>query len=164
MAVHLTQSRMMEFVWEYSNDWDFTLGDLDSKFGGWIPATAVELGFYGVTLETLGQTGAEYINGNTLPTITFSYVDTVDHRVTRWITNWTKECVSQDGYEVATVQQAQKDFVLRKHNPQNEVIFSWRGRVIPNGTVTYAGDTDASNPTYQVSLTPVSGSFKYGAA
>lgn len=158
----LMTSHLKKYIWEYSNDWDFLFEGLDDFFDGWIPATSVELGFYGVTTEALGSSGVEYPVGNTKPTLTISYIDTEELVVTRFFTEWFASTVSQDGYEVQLPTDAAKEFKVRKLLTTNKTKYIWTGKVIPSGSITYAGDTDASVPAYQVSFVVIQGSMTFG--
>jgi len=148
--------------WDSSVKWDFHLEGLNDLFSGWIPATSIELDFFGVATEAMMTTGIEYISGRTHPKLTISFIDTEDLKVTKFITKWMKEMVSQDGYEVQTVQSAAKQFSIYKTKSTNETIYTWTGKVIPIGNLTYTGDSNASIVTYQIQFLMVAGSLKWG--
>ena len=147
--------------WDSSNKWDFELDGLNALFGGWVSTTSIELGFWGTTTESVGSSGVDYISGRTYPTLTLSYLDPEDLRVTKFFSSWVKDMVSQDGYEVQMVSQAAKAFSIHKTDSTNQSIQIWKGKVIPNGNVTYTGDSDASIPMYQITFTVVAGSMDW---
>jgi len=156
-----TVESLRRIQWDKSNKWEFSLDGLNEKFKGWVPATSMELGFFGVTTESLGSSGVEYISGRTYPTFTISYIDSEDLKVTKFFTDWMKECVSPDGYEVLMISQAARHFTIHKLNSRNKTQFVWEGKVIPTGNITYTGDSDGSIPQYQVNFIVVAGSLKW---
>lgn len=147
--------------WDSSNKWDFELQGLNDLFEGWVSATSLELGFWGITTEGVGSSGADYISGHTYPTLTLSYLDPEDLRVTNYFTEWIAEMASHDGYEVQMVSEAARQFDIHKTDSTNESRYIWTGKVIPTGNVTYTGDSDASVPMYQIQFTVVAGSMKW---
>jgi len=157
----ITIERIRTVQWDKSNKWEFELEGLNEKFGGWTSTTSLEIGFFGVTTEALGSTGTEYISGHTYPTLTISYVDSEDLKITQFFTKWMQDCVSEDGYEVETVADAAKDFNVFKTLSTNETKHTWQGKVIPSGNITYTGDSDGSVPIYQVNFMVVAGSLKW---
>ncbi len=157
----ITLHRMRSIQWDASNKWEFELDGLENLFGGFTSATTLELGFFGVTNESLGSSNIEYISGRTLPTLTISYVDSEDLKVTRFITEWMASCVSQDGYEVALVEDASKKFTVHKLKSTGKSVYKWIGKVIPSGNIIYNGDTDGSVPNYQVTFSVVAGSLQW---
>lgn len=161
MAKPITLERLRTVQWDKSNKWDFELEGLNEQFGGWTSATSLEIGFFGVVTEALGSTGTEYISGHTYPTLTISYVDSEDLKVTNYLTQWMKDCVSMDGYEVLTVDQAAKHFTVTKTLSTNAPTARWQGKVIPSGNITYTGDSDGSVPIYQINFMVVAGSVKF---
>lgn len=152
---------MRGIQWDSSNKWEFELQGLNDLFGGWLPATSVELNFFGLTSEGIGSSGTDYLSGHTYPTLQLSYIEPEDLRITNYLTNWMDDCVSHDGYEVKTIAQASKTFKVVKTLSTNATQYVWTGKVIPQGAMVFTGDTDGSVTQYQITFLVVGGSLKW---
>jgi len=149
--------------WDKSNQWDVRIDGLLLRNGSLkiFPANDLELTFFGIEEESIGSTGLSMPKTRTIPNITLSYIDTEIMEVTRFFTDWQRDIVSADGYEVLPQDEAMKLIVISKLNSKKETIYSWSVWAYPTGNIQFHGDSDGSIPMYSVSLTVVGGSLKW---
>ena len=147
--------------WDKSNLWDITIDDMPtSPFTGWIPVNDVQLGFFGVSGESIGSTGLEIPYTRTVPTFNLSYYDDEELTITKFFTDWLKSMVSDDGYDVMLLEDAQKKITIQKLNSVlDEATQTWIFNAYPTGNIEYHGDSDGSLSVYSLTFTVSGGNM-----
>ncbi len=158
----LTVDNLRTKQWDKSNLWDVDIQGI--TFGGakWLPANDVELVFHGIENGTLGDSGVEFAQKASHPSITMSYLDDENLSMTHSIRQWQEHIVSHDGIYVKPIESAGvlKHFTLKKLNHKRETVTTVNAMVYPSGSLNYHGDSDGSTPIYSVAFTVVKMGFE----
>jgi len=151
----LTVENLRTKQWDKSNLWDITLEGMEfADPSRWIPVNDMEIAFQGIENGTLGETGVEFAQKTTSPTLTLSYIDDENLTMTHALRTWQSYIISHDGVWVKPMNSAGvlKRLVINKLNSKKETTTTINTFVYPTGAISYHGDSDGSTPIYSVTF------------
>ena len=160
----VTVKKLRGIQWDKSNNWEIILEGFNFQGRNFFPANDSELTFFGIENEGIGGTGIEMAKSRTIPNVTLSYIDDESMSTTKFFTNWQREIVSMDGYDVLPMSNSGKFIHIYKLNSMKERTHYWRLLGFPTGNLQFHGDSDGSVPFYSVNFTILAGSLKWYAA
>lgn len=155
--------QMRSLQWGATYLWDVMFIDPLKKipvpFDDWFPATNVD----DVSSDLESKTFESAQDTFRIPaqakqkTIKITFVDTEDHLLFTFFENWIGQAIFDDGNSVATVAEIVKLVQLVKLDStkqrQDELTKTYW--VYPEGSLTFAGNSETGVPTYTVTLVKV---------
>jgi len=157
----VTISELRKIQWDKSNLWEIKIDGFDFKNVDFFPANDTELTFFGIENGQIQSTGLEFVKTRTIPNVTLSYIDDETMSVTKFFTDWQREMVSMDGYDVLPLDECHKTLIITKVNSLNEKLYKWILNVYPTGNLQFHGESDGSLPFYSVNFTVVGGGLDW---
>ena len=157
-----TVTDLRKIQWDKSNIWDVQIEDFKFDDGVlFFPGNDLEVTFFGVENESFGETGIEAPKKRSLPNVTLSFIDSENLTTLKYFTDWQRNLVSSDGYEVTPMNKAYRILIVTKLNSMKQPLYKWVLRVFPTGNLQYHGDSDGSVPLYSVNFTVVGGNLEW---
>ncbi len=158
----ITLQSLTKFQWDKSNLWDVTIAGMNfhafptQSFA----STTVELDFFGVTLESIGNTGLSMAYGSSWPTFNLTFVDDEELTTLSFFKDWIFGMATLDGYASQVLSVAKKTVTLTKHKHDLTNARTWTFDVIPSGAIQYQGESDGAIKQYTINFNVVGGDLE----
>ena len=157
-----------DLQWDKSNLWDISIEGLN--FHSWptmypvgtgMPANDIQLNFFGVLMESIGNTGLSIPYGSSWPTLSLSFIDDEQLTVFDFFKSWMYSMAPTiDGYRATLLNETSKSIVVSKLNHQQKVERAWTFRAFPTGGIEYHGDSSGDIKIYTINFNIVSGNLE----
>ncbi len=157
-------TNLANLQWDKSNLWSINIKgmpDFHAWPGGTFAANDTQLGFFGISNESIGSTGLDIPHTRTVPSLTLSYVDDETLTITNFFKDWLREMITLDGFRVQTLEEALKIITIYKLKHDLSIAETWILKAFPTGNFDYHGDSDGGQaPIYSLTFTVVAGNLE----
>ena len=131
--------------WSKSWLWDIKIPDGPPEFRQWFPATDIVINNWSLDTYNFagGTTTFEIPKNSSLYNMRITFVDDIDHHISKWLTGWVDEIT--EGGNIQTLSECCKKIEVMKLRNRGEVVKGYPKTywVFPKGSMDYNGNSEA---------------------